>query len=71
MPVTINHAASVQTEVEAIYDRWTYLPQMRRAVLTFEEHFNALLTRDLVRSPEYPATGSVVTAAVHTQAYCY
>ena len=27
----INHAASVQTEVEAIYDRWTYLPQMRSA----------------------------------------
>ena len=40
----INHAAAVQTEVEAIYDRWHYLPQMRQAVLAFEEHFKALLS---------------------------
>ena len=39
----INHAAAVQTEVEAIYDRWMYLPQMRKAVLAFDEHFNALM----------------------------
>ena len=67
----INHAASVQTEVEAIYDQWHYLPQMRQAVLAFEEHFKALFARDLVRDPEYPATGSAITAAAHTQAYCY
>jgi integrase len=41
----INHAAAVQTEVEEIYDRWTYLPQMRTAVLAFEQHFKALLAR--------------------------
>jgi integrase len=39
----INHAASIQTEVEAIYDRWTYLPQMRSAVQAYEDHFKALL----------------------------
>jgi integrase len=42
----INHAASVQTEVEAIYDRWTYLPQMREAVLAFEDHFKSVLARN-------------------------
>lgn len=41
----INHAAAVQTEVEEIYDRWSYLPQMRAAVSAFEEHFKALLAR--------------------------
>ncbi len=41
----INHAAAVQTEVEEIYDRWTYLPQMRTAVLAFEDHVKALLAR--------------------------
>jgi hypothetical protein len=40
----INHAASVQTEVEAIYDRWTYLPQMRSAVPAYEDHFKARLS---------------------------
>jgi integrase len=38
----INHAASVQTGVEEIYDRWHYWPQMRNAVLAFEEHFIGL-----------------------------
>jgi integrase len=38
----INHAASVQTGVEEIYDRWHYMPQMRKAVLAFEEHFIGL-----------------------------
>jgi integrase len=41
----INHAAAVQTEVEAIYDQWTYIPQMRAAVFVFEKHFQALLAR--------------------------
>jgi integrase len=41
----INHAAAVQTEVEAIYDRWHYLPQMREAVEAFERHFKSLLSR--------------------------
>ena len=41
----INHAAAVQTDVEEIYDRWHYLPQMKAAVLAFEDHFNALLAR--------------------------
>jgi integrase len=42
----INHAAAVQTEVEEIYDRWHYLPQMRQAVEAFERHFRSLLTSD-------------------------
>ena len=41
----INHAAAVQTEVEAIYDRWHYLPQMKAAIVSFENHFTALLAR--------------------------
>jgi hypothetical protein len=40
----INHAAGVQTDVEAIYDRWHYLPPMRDAVSTFEAHLSAALT---------------------------
>ena len=39
----INHAAAVQTDVEAIYDRWHYLPQMRTAVEAYEAHIKALL----------------------------
>jgi integrase len=39
----INHAYAVQTDVEAIYDRWHYLPQMRQAVSAFENHFKALI----------------------------
>ena len=38
----INHAAAIQTDVEAIYDRWHYVPQMRYAVDGFEEHFISL-----------------------------
>jgi integrase len=41
----INHASAVQTDVEAIYDHWHYLPQMRSAVEAFEEHFKVLLAR--------------------------
>jgi integrase len=41
----INHAAGVQTDVEAIYDRWHYIPQMHNAVEAFEEHFNSLLKK--------------------------
>jgi integrase len=41
----INHAAGVQTDVEAIYDVYHYMPQMRSAVDAFETHFQALLAR--------------------------
>jgi hypothetical protein len=41
----INHAAAVTTEVEQIYDRWTYLPQMDKAVQAFEDHLKSLLAR--------------------------
>jgi integrase len=41
----INHAAAVQTDVEAIYDRWHYLPQMRTAVRDFDDHFKGLVAR--------------------------
>jgi hypothetical protein len=46
--------------------RMAHLPHIAR-----QEHFKALLARDHVRNAEYPATGSAITAAVHTQAYCY
>lgn len=38
----INHVAGVVTEVEAIYDRYTYLPEMRRAVTNYEGHISRL-----------------------------
>jgi len=41
----INHAAAVVSDVEEIYDRYTYLKEMRLAVANFETHFNALLAR--------------------------
>jgi integrase len=41
----INHASAVQSDVEEIYDRWHYLPQMNAAVLSFEDHFKAVLAR--------------------------
>jgi integrase len=41
----INHAAAVQTDVEAIYDRWHYIPQMRVAVEAFDLHFRSLLEK--------------------------
>jgi integrase len=42
----INHAAAIQTDVEAIYDRWHYIPQMRAAVAAFDDHLLALLKRE-------------------------
>jgi integrase len=39
----INHAAAVQTDVEEIYDRYTYLKEMRGAVDNFDAHFTKLL----------------------------
>jgi hypothetical protein len=41
----INHAAAVQTDVEAIYDRWHYIPQMQQAMVAFEEHVRFLLRK--------------------------
>ncbi len=38
----INHAAAMQTDVEAIYDLYKYLPEMRTAVSHFETHFAKL-----------------------------
>jgi integrase len=40
----INHAAAVTSDVEEIYDRWTYLPQMRKAVEAYEDHLSPLLS---------------------------
>ena len=39
----INHAAGVTTDVELVYDIWTYLPQMRTAVEAYEAHLRTLL----------------------------
>jgi integrase len=41
----INHAAGVTTEVEVIYDRYTYLPEMRKAAENFDAHIEKLLAR--------------------------
>ena len=41
----INHVAGVTTDVELIYDVWTYLPEMRQAVASFESHLQHLLAR--------------------------
>ncbi len=41
----INHVAAVTTEVEQIYDVWTYMPEMRRAVETYEAHLSQVLAR--------------------------
>jgi integrase len=39
----INHAAAVQTDVEAVYDLYRYLPEMRQAVDRYEAHLSQLL----------------------------
>ena len=39
----INHVTGVITEVERIYDVWTYMPQMREAIEQFKEHLDSLL----------------------------
>jgi integrase len=39
----INHASGVTSDVEAIYDRWTYLPDMRKAVASHETHIRQVL----------------------------
>jgi integrase len=51
----INHAAAVQTDVEEIYDRWHYIPQMQKAVEAFEEHFRSLLKKADSRSNMFAA----------------
>jgi integrase len=39
----INHAAGVATDVELVYDTWTYLPPMREAAQKFETYLRTLL----------------------------
>jgi integrase len=39
----INHVAAVQTDVEAIYDVYKYLPEMRTAMAAYEGHLSKLL----------------------------
>jgi integrase len=39
----INHAAGVTTEVERIYDRFDYLPQMRAAIEKYDAHIQQLM----------------------------
>lgn len=41
----INHAAAVQTDVEAIYDRYKYMPEMRAAIDRYDAHISSLLAR--------------------------
>jgi integrase len=38
----INHAAGVMTDVEEIYDRYTYMPEMRAAIEKYETHIRQL-----------------------------
>jgi hypothetical protein len=51
----INHAAAVQTDVESIYDRYHYMPQMRKAAEAFEEHLRSLLAKTDDRSNKLAA----------------
>lgn len=39
----INHASAIASDVELIYDRHTYIPQMRSAMLAYETHLSKLL----------------------------
>jgi integrase len=39
----INHISGVTSDVEEIYDVWTYLPEMRKAVESFEVHIRQVL----------------------------
>ena len=41
----INHVAAVTTDVEIIYDQYTYLKEMRVAVESYEHHVVGLLAR--------------------------
>lgn len=38
----INHASAVMTDVEQIYDVWTYMPEMRGAVERYEIHLTKI-----------------------------
>jgi integrase len=40
----INHIAAITTDVEQIYDVYTYMPEMRRAVGAYEAHLEVLFT---------------------------
>jgi integrase len=42
----INHVSAVTTDVEQIYDVWTYLPEMRAAVEKYEQHILGLVRSD-------------------------
>ena len=42
-----NHVAAVTTEVERIYDRHTYLPEMRAAVERWDARFRRSVSRAL------------------------
>jgi integrase len=39
----INHITGVQSDVEQVYDRYSYLPEMREAVSTYEGHIARLV----------------------------
>jgi len=39
----INHITGAQSDVEQIYDRWSYLPEMREAVRLWEERVSQLI----------------------------
>jgi integrase len=41
----VNHAAAVTTDVEEVYDVYTYMPEMRTAVANYEAHLTQLLAR--------------------------
>lgn len=40
----VNHISGVQAGVEGIYDRYTYLPEMRDAVKRYEAHLSGLVS---------------------------
>ena len=47
----LNHA-SAKTDVERIYDRYQYLPEMRAALTLWENHVAALMKPAILTAPE-------------------
>lgn len=52
----INHASAVASDVEIIYDVWTYMPEMRAAIALWEQRLSSLLAqRTPANAPQHDA----------------
>lgn len=52
----LNHKTGTRSPIQRIYDRHTYLPEMRGAIANYERHLSAVLEPGLPSSPTTPAT---------------